>query len=282
MRSSLKPKLSRKGIGFSLRQPRLAFLLLTGRLSYEEVLQELLGRDLELLRNRIGSVLPNKGFHQMPQESVEETLRLISPSKKESSFGRLNRWHSFLYAITRSVLPATVVETGVLYGHSSAAILAALEDNGAGRLISVDLPAEKHQTVTVGKQYVQIGIAQDRLSIGSAVPVSLRSRWTLQLGNSLDVLPMILDDVAPISIFIHDSLHTYDHMSAEFRLGYDALEPGGILVSDDIDYNSAWSDFCFSKGENWRSLSKGSGTSERFGFLIKSDWAGRAVDRSPR
>ena len=274
MRSSLKPKLSRKGIGFSLRQPRLAFLLLTGRLSYEEVLQELLGRDLRLLRNRIGSVLPNKGFHQMPQESIEETLRLISPTRQESSFGRLGRWHSFLYAITRSVVPKTIVETGVLYGHSSAAILAALEDNGNGRLISVDLPAEKHRTVTVGKQYVQIGIAQDRLSIGSAVPMSLRSRWTLQFGNSLDVLPRILDEVAPISIFIHDSLHTYDHMSAEFRLGYDALEPGGILVSDDIDYNSAWSDFCFSKGENWRSLSKGSRTSERFGFLIKSNRSG--------
>jgi hypothetical protein len=59
-------------------------------------------------------------------------------------------------------------------------------------------------------------------------------------------------------------------MMAEFRLGYDVLEPGGLLVSDDIGYNSAWSDFCHSKKEDWTALSKEPNTSEQFGFLIKS------------
>ena len=61
---------------------------------------------------------------------------------------------------------------------------------------------------------------------------------------------------------------------AEFHLGYDALEPGGLLVSDDIDYNSAWSDFCHAKKESWKALSKESSTTARFGFLIKSNTAG--------
>jgi hypothetical protein len=86
----------------------------------------------------------------------------------------------------------------------------------------------------------------------------------------LELLPKILGEAGSVSIFIHDSLHTYDHMMAEFRLGYDALELGGLLISDDIGYNSAWQDFCRSRKEEWKELSKGSDENDRFGFLIKS------------
>jgi predicted O-methyltransferase YrrM len=182
----------------------------------------------------------------------------------------LGPWHSFLYAAARAAVPAIVVETGVLFGHSSAAILAALEHNRAGRLVSVDLPPEQHRSVIVGRQHVQVGLTSNQLSIGCAIPSTLRSKWSLQLGDSLELLPKIFDELGPVSMFIHDSLHTYDHMMAEFHLGYSALEPGGLLISDDIDYNSAWFDFCHSKRENWKALSKESISAERFGFLIKS------------
>jgi hypothetical protein len=211
----------------------------------------------------------------MTQGSIEEILPLISPTSRHSSWGKLNQWHSFLYAMTLSVRPKIVIETGVLYGHSSAAILAALEDNRAGRLFSVELPIEQHQSVIVGRQHVQVGLTSNQLSIGCVVPSLLRSRWSLRFGDSLALLPGIFDELGPISMFIHDSLHTYDHMMAEFQLGYDALEPGGMLISDDIDYNSAWSDFCLSERENWKALSKGSDTTERFGFLIKSTRSGQ-------
>jgi len=49
-----------------------------------------------------------------------------------------------------------------------------------------------------------------------------------------------------------------------------------LLISDDIDYNSAWLDFCHSKRENWKALSKESSSGERFGFLIKSARAARS------
>ncbi len=163
-----------------------------------------------------------------------------------------------------------VVETGVLYGHSSAAILAGLEDNGSGKLISIDLPPDQHRSVIVEGQYLQVGLSSNELSVGCAVPPKIRSRWTLQLGNSLELLPKILKQFAPISMFVHDSLHTYDHMIAEFRLGYDMLEPGGLLISDDIGYNLAWHDFCRSRKEEWKEFSKGSDKNDRFGFLIKS------------
>ena len=167
-------------------------------------------------------------------------------------------------------MPGTVIETGVLYGHSSASILAGLEDNRRGNLVSIDLPVEQHKSMIENGKHVQVGIGSPHLAVGCAVPVSLRSRWNIQLGNSLELLPKILQETGRISIFIHDSLHTYDHMIAEFRLSYDALEPGGLLISDDIEYNSAWKDFCRSKSESWKAIAKGPEPRNLFGFLIKS------------
>ncbi len=178
-------------------------------------------------------------------------------------------WHSFLYAATRTLKPKIVVETGVLYGHSSASILAALDDNGSGRLVSIDLPIEEHRSIVVEGKSIQVGVTSDKLSLGGAIPSNLRSRWSLRLGDSLQLLPKTLSEVGRISMFIHDSLHTYDHMMAEFDLGYDALQGGGLLISDDVDYNSAWVDFCNSKDLKWTTLSKVKDSSGRFAFAVK-------------
>jgi hypothetical protein len=70
-------------------------------------------------------------------------------------------------------------------------------------------------------------------------------------------------------MFVHDSLHTYAHMMAEFNLAYPILETGGLMVSDDIDYNSAWLDFCDSRNERAIFLSKGT-EGNRFAFFVKS------------
>jgi len=149
--------------------------------------------------------------------------------------------------------------------------LGGMAENDTGTLISIDLPMEQQQSVIVGEQHIQDSLASSGFSIGGVIPLHLRSRWTLILGNSLQVLPGVLAQQGNISMFVHDSLHTYDHMMAEYRLGYDALEPGGLLVSDDVSYNSAWSNFCKSKNQESKTISKG--PEERagcFAFLIKT------------
>src|SRR2546430_15485032 len=99
----LPGKLSRSSIGFSLHHPRLAFQLRTGHLTYEEVLRDLLSQDLQLLRNRIGSIPHWRNTLELPQESIEEVLRLVIPGSQEPRSGILNRWHAFLSAITNSL-----------------------------------------------------------------------------------------------------------------------------------------------------------------------------------
>ena len=50
-----------------------------------------------------------------------------------------------LYLLVRAAQPQRVIETGVLYGASSAAILAALKHNGQGELYSIDLGNPPHE-----------------------------------------------------------------------------------------------------------------------------------------
>jgi predicted O-methyltransferase YrrM len=134
------------------------------------------------------------------------------------------------YMAIRAFRPETVVETGVANGVSSAYILLALGKNERGALYSVGL--NDSQFLPVGKP------------LGWIVPQSLKSRWNLTIGDSRTVLPPLLEKLGTIDVFIHDSLHTYDHMLWEYRTAFPYLRPGGLLFSDDAAWNSAFPDFC--------------------------------------
>jgi predicted O-methyltransferase YrrM len=133
------------------------------------------------------------------------------------------------YAAVRAARPRIVVETGVANGVSSAYLLLALEANSSGTLYSIGL--DDKEFLPEGK------------SLGWVVPKELRSRWKLLVGDSREMLPKLLDTISPIDLFIHDSLHTYDHMLWEYRTAYPALREGGLLFSDDALWNSAFMDF---------------------------------------
>ena len=75
------------------------------------------------------------------------------------------------------------------------------------------------------------------------MPQELRKRWQLHLGDAKDILPALLPSISPLDIFVHDSLHTYDHMLFECRKAWPYLRSGGILVADDIDLHTAFLDF---------------------------------------
>ena len=139
-------------------------------------------------------------------------------------FGMEDRHLSLIYKAVRLARPGRVVETGVADGRSSRAILAALSANGAGRLTSLD-------------------VADD---VGGLIEPGLRDRWDLVVlprTGQRDALRRCLSSLAPVDIFIHDSDHSYGWQSLEYRIGYQALRPGGLLISDDIDASFAFLDF---------------------------------------
>ena len=122
-----------------------------------------------------------------------------------------------LYLLVRAARPSVVVETGVLYGASSANILAALARNGGGELHSIDL-----------------GCPPGEPSHDFLVPPELTSRWTYIRGNVREELPPLLARLGTIDMFNHDSLHTFENMTWEYERAFDHLVPGGVLSSHDV------------------------------------------------
>ena len=122
-----------------------------------------------------------------------------------------------LYLLVRAAKPLEVVETGVLYGASSAHILAALAKNQAGELSSVELGGRAGEPPQ-----------------NFFVPNELQPRWRLILGDSRRELPALLDQLPTVDLFHHDSLHTFDHMTWEYTTVLPHLSPQGVLSTDDV------------------------------------------------
>jgi hypothetical protein len=142
-----------------------------------------------------------------------------------------------VYAVTRHLQPRHVVETGVARGVTSRIILEALQENGnGGRLHSVDLPP-----------MVEHWHDQSRI----AVPPHLRSDWDYLRGSSRRVLPGLLRRLGTLQLFIHDSLHTYANMTREITAAWAHLEPGGLLICDDVECNCAFKKFAADSSSQW-------------------------------
>lgn len=133
-----------------------------------------------------------------------------------------------LYAVCKILKPDVILETGVAYGLGSAFILQALHENKKGKLFSVD---------GVFRPW------QSKEMIGAAIPETLRKRWNIIYGSSSKKLQSLLKSLSPIDIFFHDSLHTYNNMSFEFKTAWPHIKSGGILISDDVGSNDSFHDF---------------------------------------
>ena len=142
-----------------------------------------------------------------------------------------------LYLSVRLLKPEFILETGVSSGASAAYILQALHDNGKGKLYSIDLPPEN--------------LPESKTS-GWVVPGYLRKRWDLLIGDSKDLLLPLLVNLKGIDCFLHDSLHTYEHMIWEFRAVWNYLRAGGLFLSHDVGANDAFLDFIEEKGISFR------------------------------
>ena len=159
-----------------------------------------------------------------------------------------------LSALVRALRPRAVVETGGTPGKSTAFILRAMERNGHGRLVTVDLPPP----VAAEPGRIPRGRYHEERPEGSGsnwiVSEALRSRHSLVLGDAREKLPEVLAGLGRVDFFLHDSDHSYAHMTWEFETAWAALGPGGLLVSDDILANAAFGDFCRARSLESRSV----------------------------
>jgi hypothetical protein len=157
------------------------------------------------------------------------------------------------YIACRILRPITVLETGVAYGVTSAFILKALEINGAGLLHSIDLPPLGHNA--------------DRF-VGALIPESLTNRWCLHRGTSKRVLPVLLGELARVDCFVHDSLHTYKNIWAEFHAVFPYLARPAVVLADDIGDNSAFFDWVAECRPAWWAMLQETNKDSVFGVSV--------------
>jgi predicted O-methyltransferase YrrM len=91
-----------------------------------------------------------------------------------------------LYLLVRAARPRVIVETGVLYGASSAHILAALVRNGGGELHSLEIGRDTREP------------PHDHF-----VAPELKLHWQLVIGDSRRELPSVLGRCGSIDMFYH-------------------------------------------------------------------------------
>jgi predicted O-methyltransferase YrrM len=144
---------------------------------------------------------------------------------------------ALLYLLVRAAAPRRTVETGVRPGYTTAWILAALEANGSGELVSLG------PGTTAGRSN-----AVQQVSVGQFVPPGLRTRWTLALGNSEERLREILAAGPSIDLFLYDNGPDPARARFELRAAWDALSERGILLAHRVDAGPAWAEFCRRQG----------------------------------
>ena len=211
-------------------------------------LSELTARGLALLDSYQGELAESRLLDRIERAKGEFELGVTGTTRRGSpyAFGGMRPEVSVrLYGLIRELGPAVLVETGVCNGVSTAVILAALDRNNAGRLYSIDLPefTETDYAQDAFWEGKKGAVVPKGMEPGWIIPQELRQRWELSIGPSQVLLPSVLEHLKVIDFFLHDSEHSYECMSFEYQVAWKHLRPGGVLASDDTNWNTAFEDF---------------------------------------
>ena len=159
------------------------------------------------------------------QAELERRCDAMSDRLEYPDWYAIEKETAFLYyAVCRHTKPATVLETGVANGHSSFFFLQAMKKNGKGSLHSVDIAD----------------------NVGKILTDDERHDWTLHVLEAPQrrSFRKVMDSISPIDIFVHDSDHTYGWQMFEYKTARQAMSQKGVLLSDDVDHNLSFVDFC--------------------------------------
>jgi hypothetical protein len=207
------------------------------------------------LHSLLGSEWPCEFREQFEERWVELSNSLAGKSIQ------IGRGHDadiglarVVWCLVRHMAPDSVVETGVARGVTSRFVLQGLEENGRGRLYSVDLPPLSDPW---------------QKEVGIAVPEQLHHRWVYQRGSSKRLLPRICSQLNRVDLFVLDSLHTESNVHFELINAWQVLQPAGAIVVDDIDDNMAFQRFCQGRKELKWFVAPHEEKSGLFGVLIK-------------
>ena len=161
--------------------------------------------------------------------SIPEVLKKNKSNKKKfsknlggSSFCNL------IYNISLYKNPKKVLELGVALGWSSYAFLISQENNKNFKLISNDMPYP---------------FVKNHSYIGSVIPNRLKNKWKLYKYPDVSILDKIIKIHGKFDLIHYDSDKSYEGRTQSYKKLFNSLNDHGILISDDINDNSAFKNF---------------------------------------
>jgi predicted O-methyltransferase YrrM len=208
-----------------------------------------------LLKRTMAEAATVPGFQQIMQRKdfTEHYLTELGRTHGAQYFpGWVNLQDAqFLYWVVRRLRPKVIVQTGVSNGLSSAFMMLALAKNGDnGVLHAIDqahvFDPNNPDWTRPGEVY-GVAIPHGQTS-GWMVPDRYRDRCFVEQGDATVLLPKLVDRLASIDMFFHDSDHTYSHMMFEFEQATRKLSRGGAVVADDVSWNASLWDFAEARG----------------------------------
>jgi predicted O-methyltransferase YrrM len=176
----------------------------------------------EVIHALAGEPVPGAVANEWPEVARAQAALFSGTGNYPAYFGVEGATARMLYGLTRSLRPQVVVEVGVADGRSTHAILAAMDNNRAGRLVSVDV----------------------RDDVGAAVRGHQRWQLRVHSGTSVHELPDLLRELGPVDMYWHDAMHTYEYQAREYLVGLAGLRANGVFISDDVDQSNAFLDVC--------------------------------------
>lgn len=161
---------------------------------------------------------------------IEEGQRLATRSRVQMGGpGDLD----LLFDAVRLTGATRVIETGVAYGWSSLAILHAMSLTGGGKLFSVDMPYPK--------------MGNDEF-VGIVVPEPYQDAWKLfREPDRRGLQKAIVASGGQVDLCHYDSDKSWWGRAYGFPLMWEALRPGGVFISDDIQDNFFFAEFAKEK-----------------------------------
>lgn len=157
-------------------------------------------------------------------EEIRRTGKITFPdgSAANLSSGIDHACGDLLRRMTTQVRPRVAVEVGLAFGVSTLYILDGLAEIGAGKLIGMD-PAQHDEYWRGG-------------GLHNLKKAGLEGYYEFHEEQSQTLLPRLEVEGVRAQLGFIDGWHTYDHTLVDFFFLDRLLEPGGIVVFDDVGY----------------------------------------------
>jgi predicted O-methyltransferase YrrM len=186
--------------------------------AYDDFVSSLKHFDAQLAELLSAGGMGERAFTAV-QEYFDDQSRAVGALRLPTYFNADRSLASICYALVRHLKPKVIIETGVGYGFTTAVMLRAVEENGVGRVVSIDLPALADP---LGEQ------------AGLAIAPELRDRWSYRSGTSRRLLRKVLAEVGQCDLFVSDSANVATLQRFEWRTIGARLTPGGAAVFNNV------------------------------------------------